>query len=77
MQITTPITRHNEVQIRCLKLSTEEFATILRLRPQTIRAGLCRNGHYLVGPEIFNSSLAAASLTARLNRPTFRGGHLV
>lgn len=47
MQITPPITRHNEVHLRRLKLSTEEFAKILRLRPQTIRAGLCRNGHYL------------------------------
>lgn len=29
------------------QLSTEELAAKLRNRPQTIRAGLCRNGHYL------------------------------
>jgi hypothetical protein len=29
------------------KLITEELAAALRIVPQTIRAGLCRNGHYL------------------------------
>ena len=29
------------------KLSTEELAAVLRIAPQTPRAGLCRNGHYL------------------------------
>lgn len=29
------------------KLSTEELAQLLRIVPQTARAGLCRNGHYL------------------------------
>ncbi len=29
------------------KLSTEEFAAALRLRPQTIRAGLCNHGHVM------------------------------
>lgn len=29
------------------KLSTEELASALRIAPQTARAGLCRNGHYL------------------------------
>ena len=29
------------------KLSTEEVAVQLRIRPQTARAGLCRDGHYL------------------------------
>ena len=29
------------------KLSTEEMAIHLRIAPQTARAGLCRNGHYL------------------------------
>lgn len=27
--------------------STEEFATQLKVQPQTIRAGYCRDGHYL------------------------------
>lgn len=29
------------------KISTEEMASKLRIVPQTARAGLCRNGHYL------------------------------
>ena len=29
------------------KLSTEELADVLRVMPQTIRAALCRKGHYL------------------------------
>ena len=29
------------------KLNTEEFAGLFRVRPQTVRAALCRSGHYL------------------------------
>lgn len=29
------------------KLSTDEFAEWLHVKSQTIRAGLCRDGHYL------------------------------
>lgn len=29
------------------KITTEEFASRVLVVPQTIRAGLCRNGHYL------------------------------
>lgn len=29
------------------KITTEEMAGLLRIFPQTARAGLCRNGHYL------------------------------
>ena len=29
------------------KITTEEMAGLLRIVPQTPRAGLCRNGHYL------------------------------
>lgn len=29
------------------KCTTSETATMLRTTPQTIRSGLCRNGHYL------------------------------
>lgn len=32
---------------RAAKLSTEELAAALRLKPQSIRASLCRNGHYM------------------------------
>ena len=28
------------------RLTTEELAAILRVKPQTIRAGLCNAGHY-------------------------------
>ena len=37
--------RHAQVVNR--KLSTEELAAVLRVVQQTIRASLCRNGHYL------------------------------
>ncbi|MCC4117642.1 hypothetical protein LLG90_19975 [Aromatoleum toluclasticum] len=33
--------------LRRPKLSTEELAVGLRVKPQTIRAALCRHGHYL------------------------------
>lgn len=29
------------------KLTTEEFAVVLRIKPESIRASLCRHGHYL------------------------------
>lgn len=29
------------------KLTTEEFAAAVRVKAETIRAGLCRRGHYL------------------------------
>lgn len=29
------------------KITTKEFAKKIRVVPQTIRAGLCHNGHYL------------------------------
>ncbi len=32
---------------RAAKLSTEELAAALRLKPQTIRAALCRKSHYM------------------------------
>lgn len=44
---TIPTTRRNDVPFATRKLSTEEFAAVLRLRPQTIRAGLCNNGHVM------------------------------
>jgi hypothetical protein len=31
---------------RPAKLTTEELAAALRVKPQTIRAGLCNTGHY-------------------------------
>jgi hypothetical protein len=38
---TTPSTRP------AAKITTQEMAGQLRIVPQTARAGLCRNGHYL------------------------------
>jgi len=34
-------------QVVSRKLTTEELANFLRIKPQTVRAGLCRNSHYL------------------------------
>lgn len=31
----------------CLKLSTEELAALGKVVPQSIRAAVCRNGHWL------------------------------
>lgn len=36
--------RHTEVTRQ--KLTTEELAAFLRVVPQTVRAGLCRKGHF-------------------------------
>lgn len=44
---TVPTTRRNDAPLAARKLSTDEFAAALRLRPQTIRAGLCNNGHVM------------------------------
>ena len=30
-----------------VRLSTEEAAALLKVKPQTLRAALCRDGHYL------------------------------
>lgn len=38
--------QHNPTQVG-QTLSTEELAAIFKVRPQSIRASLCRNGHYL------------------------------
>lgn len=37
----------NRAEVPPRKLTTEELAAFLRVVPQTVRAGLCRNGHYL------------------------------
>ena len=38
---------HPEVPSNTKFYSTEEFARLLRIGPNTIRRGLCVNGHYL------------------------------
>ena len=44
-QTIPPEWRHDAP--RPARLTTEELAAELRVQPQTIRAGLCRRGHYL------------------------------
>lgn len=46
MQIATTPWR-NDAPLTSRSLSTEELASALKVRPQTIRAGLCRDGHYM------------------------------
>lgn len=50
MQVT-PQAAHtaprNTAPITARKIPTEELADLLLIRPQTVRAGYCRNGHYL------------------------------
>lgn len=45
--IAFPVQQTNESTILIRpRLTTEELAAILRVKPQTIRAGLCNAGHY-------------------------------
>lgn len=44
---TIPSTWRNDAPLAVRRLSTEELASALKVRPQTVRAGLCINGHYL------------------------------
>lgn len=38
--------RHEAPNNTTRRYSTDELAALLKVRPQTIRAGLCRQGHY-------------------------------
>ena len=44
---TTQAPRRHVAPLTAQKLSTEEFADALRLRPQTIRRSLCLTGHVM------------------------------
>lgn len=44
-KIIPPAWRHGAPNV-IRRYSTDELATLLKVRPQTIRAGLCRAGHY-------------------------------
>lgn len=47
MQTTIPTARRHDAPNNTPRhYSTEELAAILKVKPQTIRAGLCRDGHY-------------------------------
>lgn len=44
---TIPTAWRNDAPLVARRLSTEELAAALKVRPQTVRAGLCTNGHYM------------------------------
>lgn len=43
---TTQITKRTDTASILRNYSTEEAAAILKIRPQTLRAAVCRDGHY-------------------------------
>ncbi len=44
---TVPTTRRTDIGTIRRDYTTDEAAAILGVRPQTLRAGMCRAGHYL------------------------------
>ena len=42
----TPTTWRNDAPLAARTYSTEQAAAALHIRPQTLRAALCRDGHY-------------------------------
>lgn len=43
---TIPTAWRNDAPLSARTLSTEQAAAALHIRPQTLRAALCRDGHY-------------------------------
>lgn len=43
---TTPTVRRTDYAHILRTYSTEEAAAVLKVRPQTLRAAICRDGHY-------------------------------
>jgi hypothetical protein len=43
---TTPTTTRTDYASILRTYSTEEAAAVLKVKPQTLRAGLCRDGNY-------------------------------
>ncbi len=43
---TIPSTWRNDAPLAARNYSTEEAAAALKVKPQTLRAALCRDGHY-------------------------------
>ncbi len=43
---TIPTSRRNDAPLAARNYSTEEAAAVLKVKPQTLRAALCRDGHY-------------------------------
>ena len=56
---TTPTAWRNDAPLAARTLSTEQAAAALHIRPQTLRAALCRDGHYFgIRPLKRNRSLS-------------------
>ena len=45
--ITIPTSWRNDAPLAARTLSTEQAAAVLKVKPQTLRAALCRDGHYM------------------------------
>lgn len=43
---TIPTAWRNDAPLACRTLSTEQAAAALHVKPQTLRAAVCRAGHY-------------------------------
>lgn len=44
---TIPTSWRNDAPLAARTLSTEQAAAILKVKPQTLRAALCRDRHYM------------------------------
>ena len=44
---TIPTSWRNDAPLAARTLSTEQAAAVLHVKPQTLRAALCRDGHYM------------------------------
>jgi len=42
----TPTTKRTDIASILRNYSTDEAAAVLKVKPQTLRAALCRDGHY-------------------------------
>ena len=45
--VTIPTSWRNDAPLAARTLSTEQAAAVLKVKPQTLRAALCRDGHYM------------------------------
>lgn len=43
---TIPTAWRNDAPLAARNYSTDEAAAVLKVKPQTLRAALCRDGHY-------------------------------
>lgn len=67
----TPTTKRTDIASILRNYSTEEAATVLKVRPQTLRAAVCRDGAYFgVRPQKARNRFLvwdAAAIDALLN----------